>query len=145
MIVHFLEDKIKNYDDIFLHDIWSFDDNKIEKVHNFIQWVFPLDEVSRRVPSAPVLFDEELIEIKKSALAKFNLLKSREWFIQFLERTDMWELRGNHNHSRISRMIKSLRLLHGEAAADVCLEKVLRLANARAFGSPNVMKYWEKC
>ena len=55
MIVLFLEGKIKDYEGRYLNDIWSFDDNKIENVHNFIQWVFPLDQLSKYVSSAPVL------------------------------------------------------------------------------------------
>ena len=75
MLVLFLECKLRDYQGRFLKDIWLMEDTRIEKVHDFIQWVFPTDEVSKSVPSAPVLFDDEIEEIKTSELAKENLLK----------------------------------------------------------------------
>ena len=80
MIVLFLEGKIKDYEGRYLNDIWSFDDNKIENIHNFIQWVFPLDQLSKYVSSAPVLIDEEILEIQQSLKAKENLIRSKHWF-----------------------------------------------------------------
>ena len=144
MIVLFLEGKIKDYEGRFLNDIWSFDDTKIEKVHNFIQWIFPLDELSKYVPSSPVLIDEEILEIKQSSVAKEHLILSKQWFYGFLNRTSKWELEKNHNHARISRMIKSLKLLHSEDAAKKCLGEVLHLADLRSFNAERVIYNWKK-
>ena len=144
MIVLFLEGKIKDYEGRYLKDIWSFDDNKIENVHNFIQWIFPLDQISKYVPSSPVLIDEEILEVKQSSVAKENLIRSKQWFYSFLKRTSKWELEKNHNHARISRMIKSLKLLHSEDSAKKCLDEVLHLAKSRSFNSEGVLYNWKK-
>ena len=145
MIVFFLEGKIKDYEGRYLNDIWSFDDNKIENIHNFIQWVFPLDQLSKYVSSAPVLIDEEILEIQQSLKAKENLIHSKHWFHGFMNRTSQWELEKNHNHARISRMIKSLKLLHSEDAAKECLEEVLHLAESRSFNTEIVIYNWKEC
>ncbi len=145
MIVLFLEGKIKDYEGRYLNDIWSFDDAKIENVHNFIQWIFPLDQMSKFVPSSPVLIDEEILEVKQSSVAKENLILSKQWFYGFLKRTSEWELEKNHNHARISRMIKSLKLLHSDNAAKKCLDEVLHLAASRSFNAKRVIYNWKKC
>ena len=145
MIVYFLEGKIRDYEERYLRDIWSFDDTKIENIHNFIQWIFPLDQISKYVPSSPVLIDEEILEIKQSRAAKENLILSKQWFYGFLERTSKWELEKNHNHVRISRMIKSLKLLHSEDAAKKCLDEVLYLAESRSFKTEGVIYNWKEC
>ena len=145
MIVYFLEGKIRDYEGRYLRDIWSFDDTKIENIHNFIQWIFPLDQISKYVPSSPVLIDEEILEIKQSSVAKENLILSKQWFYGFLERTSKWELEKNHNHARISRMIKSLKLLHSEDAAKKCLDEVLYLAESRSFNTEIVIYNWKEC
>ena len=145
MIVYFLEGKIRDYEGRYLRDIWSFDDTKIENIHNFIQWIFPLDRISKYVPSSPVLIDEEILEIKQSSVAKENLIFSKQWFYNFLKRTSQWELEKNHNHARISRMIKSLKLLHSEDAAKKCLDEVLHLAKSRSFNAEGVLYNWKEC
>ena len=101
--------------------------------------------MSKFVPSSPVLIDEEILEIKQSTLAKENLILSKQWFYNFLKRTSKWELEKNHNHARISRMIKSLKLLHSEDAAKKCLDEVLHLAESRSFKTEGVIYNWKEC
>ena len=145
MIVKFLEGTFPDYNNRFLSDIWNYDDYEIEKVHNFIQWIFPLDTVSKSVIDAPVLMDDEILDISQSELALHNLIRSKIWFLNFLKRTDNWLTPKNHNHKRISRMIRSLRLLHSGAEARVCLEQVTEIASARGFYNKIVIDYWNRC
>ena len=60
----------------YLKDIWIMSDDQIENIHNFIQWVFPLNERSNAVPKSPILTNEEIISIKKSETAQKNIKKS---------------------------------------------------------------------
>ena len=101
-----------------LDDVLSFDDIKAEQTHDFIQWLFPLDEVSRSVSGAPVLnqTDIQLIHINSDAQA--NIRRLAAWFLGFLERNDQWRTKYNHNHLRITRVVKSLRLLTDDKEAD---------------------------
>jgi len=93
-------------------------DHQAEATHDYIQWFFPLDEPSRSVNGAPVLTELDIEEIKESILVQGNLAKSARWFLGFLERNDHWIKKYNHNHLRITRVIKSLRLLASDKAAD---------------------------
>ena len=82
----------------YLKDMWIMSDDQIENIHNFIQWVFPLNERSNAVPKSPILTNEEIISIKKSETAQKNIKKSAEWFLEFLSRNSYWICQNNHNH-----------------------------------------------
>ena len=43
-----------------LVEVWGWDHQRLESVHDYIQWLFPLDEPSRAVLSAPVLRPDEI-------------------------------------------------------------------------------------
>ena len=43
-----------------LSEIWSWDADRLEGVHDYIQWLFPLPEASAFNPSAPLLTDATL-------------------------------------------------------------------------------------
>ena len=64
MIVNFLEGDFPDYNNRYLSDIWRYNDEQMEKVHDYIQWVFPLDTASKAVFHAPVLIDEEIEDLK---------------------------------------------------------------------------------
>ena len=145
MIVFFLEGSFPDYCDRYLSNIWKYSDKQIEEVHDYIQWIFPLDTLSKAVPHSPALINEEIIEIRSSELAQENLLKSKEWFLDFLSRSDRWVAKKNHNHKRISRMIRSLRLLHSDDAADECAREIIKLASQKGMQSRNVIEFWKKC
>ena len=101
-----------------LDDVLSFDDIKAEQTHDFIQWLFPLDEVSRAVSGAPVLNQTDIQLIHTNSDAQANIRRSAAWFLGFLERSDHWRTKYNHNHLRIARVVKSLRLLTDDKEAD---------------------------
>jgi len=128
MIVGFLEGKLPDHRGRTLAMLLQQTDHQAETTHDYIQWLFPLDEPSRSVNGAPVLTELEIDEIRQSSLAQANLAESARWFLGFLERNDHWITKYNHNHLRITRVIKSLRLLASDEAADEFRDKVLALA-----------------
>lgn len=117
-IVSFLEGKTPDHPGRTLAMALRQTDHQAEATHDYIQWFFPLDEPSRSVNGAPVLTELDIEEIKESILVQGNLAKSARWFLGFLERNDHWITKYNHNHLRITRVIKSLRLLASDKAAD---------------------------
>ena len=127
-IVGFLEGKIPDHRGRILAVLLQQTDHQAEATHDYIQWLFPLDEPSRSVNGAPVLTELDIGEIKKSSLAQGNLAKSARWFLGFLERNRHWVTKYDHNHLRITRVIKSLRLLASDKAADEFRGKVLAAA-----------------
>ncbi len=126
-LLSFLQDVRPDHRGRFLSDIWKFSDEQIESTHDFIQWVFPLDEPSGAQPDAPVLEPAEIALIRKSSPATMNVERSTEWFLGFLARSNDWLAPYDHNHLRITRMIRSNRLLLGELAAESARSRVLHL------------------
>ena len=117
-IVGFLEGKTPDHRGRTLTMVLAFSDERTEQTHDYIQWLFPLDEPSGSVPGAPVLSDLDIDKIKRSPAAQANLIKASEWFLQFLNRNQRWIATHDHNQLRITRVIKSLRLLVGNKEAD---------------------------
>ena len=101
-----------------IDDVLSFDDIKAEQTHDFIQWLFPLDEVSRAVSGAPILGQTDIQLIHTNSDAQANIKRSAAWFLGFLERSNRWRTKYNHNHLRITKVVKSLRLLTDDKEAD---------------------------
>ena len=128
MIVSFLEGKTPDHRGRILAMLLQQTDHQAESTHDYIQWLFPLNEPSRSVNGVPVLTELKIDEIRQSSLAQANLGESARWFIGFLERNDHWITKYNHNHLRITRVIRSLRLLASDEAADEFKDKVLVLA-----------------
>lgn len=127
-----------------LSHVWKFNDTQIENTHTFIQWVFPTDEPSRATPGSPVLDEEQILEIQNSEQAKQNLRKSAEWYFDFLRRNNFWRKPHDHNHLRITRVIKSLRLLCGDDEADYFKEQFWQLLGTDISQIPSrTIEYWE--
>lgn len=98
--------------------VLAFDDAALERHHDFVQWLFPLPEPSRAVPGSPVLTPEDQTAISGSATALANLAAGADRMARFYARTNPWLAPHDHNHLRISRIIRSLRLLVGDTTAD---------------------------
>jgi len=101
-----------------LSDIWAFSDAEIELTHNFIQWLFPLAEPSLSISGSPTLTSDEIAVLRLSIAAKTSVVKSADWYTAFLSRNSHWKAKYDHNHLRITRAIKSLRLLVSDDEAN---------------------------
>lgn len=129
-----------------LHEILGWPDAQIELNHDFIQWLFPLLEPSSIHPDAPILDQETIREFRAHPELQQNLRESFQRMLAFYgfemntqsgleirrgdgfaEQSAEWLWPGNHNHLRITRIIKSLRLLGLEAEAQAffkCLSQL---------------------
>ena len=125
--------------------VLAFDDDALERHHDFIQWLFPLSDKSAAVPGSPVLSQADIAEIRGSAKAQWSLMQGAEAMADFYETTTHWLTPTNHNHLRITRIIKSLRLLCADAAADYFRERILLRVRATAAPVCKVSRdYWAK-
>ena len=128
----FLKNEEKDFQGRFLTDIWSFTDNEIEDSHDFIQLIFPLDKPSEALHHNIYLKDVyELLKIKSDEIIKKNIIKSKDWFIDFLERNDQWKLYSDHNQLRITRIIECLRLLISDEEADLFYSTILSMVGKK--------------
>ena len=92
-------------------DVLSFSDERLEEVHDYIQWLFPLPTRSGAQPGAPVLTPAEIEAIRMDRNAQNTLTKAAERMLRFYQGTRWWLTSFDHNHLRITRVIHSLKLL----------------------------------
>ena len=142
-------------------EIWQYSADDLEGVHDYIQWLFPLEERSAFNPRAPVLDGETMAEFRRDATLRANVERSLEVMLSFYgfaisndgltrapdfaERSREWLRPGNHNFLRLTRILKSLSLLgHEERAEELltCLEDVYR-ERPTVIGS-HTMGYWRR-
>ena len=126
-----------------LFEVLAMDNVAVERNHDFIQWLFPLREPSRAVPDAPVLTDAEVEAIKNSGMAQYALAAATDRMDAFYRATHDWLMPNDHNHLRITRIIRSLRLLVGDEQADAFRDAILsRVQTTRAPVSARSRGYW---
>ena len=143
---NFLTNIEPDYKNRFLNDIWNFTDEDIEHTHDFIQLLFPLNEQSKSVFHGYYLNTKSsIINIKSNDLAKSNIVTSSKWFLSFLERNTHWRRRHDHNYLRITRIIKSLRLLVSDEEANKFYESFIELIDESLRSKINLttLSYWE--
>ncbi|ELR04492.1 hypothetical protein GMDG_09060, partial [Pseudogymnoascus destructans 20631-21] len=117
-IVAFLEGEGVDAGGRTVFDVLAMDNAALEQTHDFIQWLFPLPEPSGAVPDAPVLMPADIHAIRDSELAPIALAGGTDRMASFYRATHDWLMPNDHNHRRITRIIRSLRLLVGDAEAD---------------------------
>lgn len=121
--------------------VLAFGDVELERHHDFIQWLFPLNEPSAAVPGSPVLTAADIAAIRTSDVAQARLAFASERMLAFYRATTHWRRSSDHNHLRVTRIIKSLRLLAGDPAADAFKAVMLDMAEGAGVGALSV-SYW---
>ena len=144
-----------------LEDILAWDDGQLEAVHDYIQWLFPLDEPSRFNRDAPLLTAADRLAFRQPTVAG-NLRRALDRMLAFYgfardrsaanprivrsaqwkERSPEWLHAGNHNLLRLTRMIRSLALL-GEVDLATALYAALR-QECEGRVSAVTIEYWKE-
>ena len=114
---------------VTLNQILSWNDARLENVHNYIQWLFPQSTPSQYNPDAPLLDDATIQAFHNDPALQNNLLASFRRMLAFYglqmdegtrvitrapnfnQRSSVWLTPGNHNFWRITRIIDSMKLL----------------------------------
>lgn len=126
-----------------LFEVLAFNDVALEQTHDFIQWLFPLTEPSAAMPDAPVLGPEEVQAIRDSGMAQCAMAAATDRMDSFYRATHDWLMPNDHNHRRITRIIRSLRLLRDDEHADAFRAAILaRVDETRAPISARSRGYW---
>ena len=137
----------------FLREIQNWSDDELELTHDYIQWLFPLAERSGFNLNAPILnayainrfrSDADLRRRLQTSLVRMLAFYGLEmhatvplsvaWAESFPERAENWLTASNHNHLRITRILKSLCLLGLEDQASAFfrfLEALYKMESAR--------------
>ena len=123
--------------------ILAFDDDAMHELHDFIQWLFPLPEPSRAFHAAPVLSQDDLAVMRASAVCQARLAAARARMTEFLNANPVWLQAYDHTHLRITRMIRSTRLIAGDEAADDVRDYFLHRARSTfAPINPTTLAFW---
>jgi hypothetical protein len=128
-----------------IDDVLAFDDAALEAVHDYIQWLFPLREASAFNPLAPVLSPNDVAALRASAPAQSNLISAAHRMQRFYEQNPKWLTAYDHNHLRITRIIRSLSMLAGHEEAQHFHSAIERMV--REAGNPvakEAQQYWSK-
>ena len=127
-----------------LSDIYKFSDKEIEATHDFIQIVFPLAEPSFWSSNKYFIESQQQIDsLSKNKNVKEAILQSASWYISFLKRNNHWKNVNDHNLKRITRMIKSVRLIVGDIEADKIKKEIISIKNIEKLVSQKSIKYWK--
>lgn len=103
------------------YDVIRAGDDSWEKWHGHVQWMYPLPEPSRAQPRSPVATQDDYNEIATSPVLKMRMLAALGRYISFLDCTTQWRLPMDHNHLRITRVIRCLCLSGlNDAAFEFC-------------------------
>lgn len=110
--------------------VHQFTEEELENRHDYIQWLFPLTEISQFNKNAPILDEETINQFKDNFFLRQNLKKSFNVMMHFYgfeykphltwnEINNHWITEKNHNFLRITRIMKSMCILGCE---DLALE-----------------------
>ena len=123
--------------------ILALSDDELERLHDYIQWLFPLPTRSAAQPQSPVLTQDEIAAIRADDRAGETLRQAANRMLRFYRGTRWWLAAHDHNHLRITRIIRSLGLLAGPDAARLFHREILALhAAAGAPVNERSLRFW---
>ncbi len=144
-----------------LEDIWAWDDDLLEMIHNYIQVLFPLREQSLFSYHAPLLDDAVVAAFHADDRLRANLTTSFERMLRFygfrldesgkVLRADNFVIRSrnwissfNHNYRRITRILNCLTTLGLEEQPRAFLDALTALYSERpAPIGAETFQYWQ--
>ena len=143
-----------------LNEIWGWGDEDLEHCHDFIQWLFPLDEPSAVNADAPLVSAEDREAFRTDPQLRNAMRRSLSVFLRFVglamtedgrivrggnfdRRLAVWKYT-NHNWLRITRVLKSLRLLDFEQEASAFWACLKELHEKDGFVSEHSFQFWRE-
>ncbi len=143
-----------------LDAILAWDDQRLEAVHDYVQWLFPLPEPSGFNPDAPLLTASDIAAFHADPALQSRLraawIRMLRFYgfaaadgqvvpaAEFPARAATWLAPGNHNLLRITRILRSLSLLglQAEARGFLAALEALRQTPSGAVIPERTMRFW---
>lgn len=111
-----------------LEQVLAWDDDRLERVHDYIQWLFPLRQPSGVNPFAPLVSGDTVAAFARDSALRDRLRMALDRMLlfyglerhaarieidgtRFSSRAGVWLQPGNHNHLRLTRIMQSLATL----------------------------------
>ena len=149
-----------------LNDILeTWGDEELEDIHDYIQWLFPLSEKSHFNPHGPILDFDRIELFRDDDRLQGNLIKAFKRMLSFYglscqeavenitigrtpdypKKAQNWLTHYNHNYLRITRMLKSMRLLGCDRYARALFEILTQIYNENKdpIGT-ETYRYWQR-
>lgn len=127
-----------------LNEILQWSDEQLEGIHDYIQWMFPSTEESIFNKEAPILDEETILVWRNSKELQLKIIDSVERYLIFLKRnTEKWVCSVDHNHLRITRMLKCMVTLGLEDQAENILKKLENIYKISDISESSI-DYWRK-
>jgi hypothetical protein len=141
-------------------EILAWDDERLESVHDYIQWLFPLRQPSGVNPGAPLVTDvtvrafstdPRLTALLHSAFERmlrfYGLSEGPNESIQpvpsrFPARAPVWLRPGNHNHLRLTRIMTSLATLGLRDDATALQRCLVKIAAEHGRVTARTLEFW---
>jgi len=146
-----------------LADILTWDDERLEAVHDYIQWLFPTRQPSGVNPYAPLVTDatarafasvaglrQRLRAALDRMLTFYGLVRRGDAIAidetHFTARSVVWLHPGNHNHLRLTRIMQSLATLGLRADARGLKRCLIEDVSVQHEGSvsPRTVGFWKR-
>ena len=151
-----------------LSDILSWSDSRLEFSHDYIQTLFPLPERSPIDPLAPIIDHATFAAFRSRPEVRFRLRLALERICQFYgfrfqgtgeydsfgiekqgsgrfeARARNWVSRFNHNHLRITRIIRCLRVLGLDEEAKAFFDAVKKVHGDTGRISDRSLMFWTR-
>ena len=138
-IVAFLEGEGPDPRGRTLFDLLALDDVRLESSHDVIQWRIHRHRRSVDWRHVPLRAIAPIHPINRPTA----LAAATDRLDAFYRNTFGWLMPSDHNHRRITRIIRSLRLLRGDDEADAFRAAILaRIEATRAPVSARSRGYW---
>lgn len=127
-----------------LENVLAFTDAHLEAEHDYIQWLFPLREQSGAVWDAPTLTNNDIAFISQNEEIRKNLVDALIRMGDFFRANDQWLAPHDHNHLRITRILKSTRILLSKEHAQTYYDFIMHHVDSKkAQVNPKNLEFWD--
>jgi Opioid growth factor receptor (OGFr) conserved region len=146
-----------------IQDIWTWDQPKLNKVKDYIPWLFPADDRMQERGGAPLLTYSDIkgfqnnSDLRKRLVRSFSVLLNFHGFEleesiggvvvhqskDYQKRVADWVSKIRHHNRRISQILRSLSLLGCKEHAKAFLEELRKVyaTNSEGIGY-DILKHW---
>lgn len=145
-------------------EILAWDDERLETVHDYVQWLFPTRRPSGVNLFAPLVSDDTVAAFEQDPSLRAALRRSLDRMLSFYglgwkgerigidaarfsARAPVWLHPGNHNHLRLTRIMDSLATL-GLRREAIALQRCLLEEIAGGVGagriSARTISFWRQ-
>ena len=124
-------------------EVLAFDNTKLERDHTYIQFLFPLPEPSVAQPQSPIATPEDYETIQGNPEMLGRLKHAAGRMRQFYQRTTSWRRVQDHNHLRITRILRCLTLCGLWVQAELFMRE-RRREFPQGVLTDTTRRYWEE-